>query len=219
MEIFKFGGASVKDAEGVRNFMSMLQRLDKKEVLIVISAMGKMTNAFEDLVKAYHQKENNTDQYLEEARLFHLDIIENLGFDENASVYKEIEAVFEEIAIFFKKNNSTDYDYVYDQIVSKAEFISTRICSAYLSEHGLKHQWLDVRKCIKTDSDFRRAKVDWDLTTKAIHEMVDTSGITITQGFIGSDNFGRTTTLGKRRFRLYCGYFCFLFRCRKSIYF
>lgn len=215
MEIFKFGGASVKDAEGVRNFMSMLQRLDKKEVLVVISAMGKMTNAFEALVKAYHQKENNIDQYLEEARLFHLHIIKNLGFDENASVYQELEAVFEEIANFFKKNNSTDYDYIYDQIVSKAEFISTRICSAYLSQHGLKHQWLDVRKCIKTDSDFRRAKVDWDLTTKAIHEMVDTSGITITQGFIGSDNFGRTTTLGREGSDYTAGIFAFCLDAKK----
>lgn len=215
MEIFKFGGASVKDATGVRNFMSMLQKLDKKKVLIVISAMGKMTNAFEDLVKAYHQNESNLDQYLDKARLFHLNIIENLEFGQNAPIYEELKAVFDEITNFLKKNNSTDYDYIYDQVVSKAEFISTRICSAYLAAHGLKHQWLDVRKCIKTDSDFRRAKVDWELTTKAIHKMVDTSGITITQGFIGSDNYGRTTTLGREGSDYTAGIFAFCLDAEK----
>ena len=209
MEIFKFGGASVKDATGVRNFMTMLQKLDQKEVLIVISAMGKMTNAFEDLIKAYHQKEFKPEQHLEKIRLFHLNIVENLDLGPNEPIHDELKSIFEEILIFLKKNNSTDYDYLYDQIVSKAEFISTRICSAYLTAHGVKHQWLDVRKCIKTDSDFRRAKVDWELSTKAIHEFVNTKGITITQGFIGSDNFGRTTTLGREGSDYSAGIFAF----------
>lgn len=214
MEIFKFGGASVKDATGVRNLMSMLQKLDKKEVLIVISAMGKMTNAFEDLVKAYHQKETKLEPHLEKIRLFHMNIVENLDLG-LTSIHDELKSIFEEIANFLNKNNSTDYDYLYDQIVSKAEFISTRICSAYLTAHGLKHQWLDVRKCIKTDSDFRRARVDWDLTTKAIHKLVDTSGITITQGFIGSDNYGRTTTLGREGSDYSAGIFAFCLDAEK----
>jgi len=209
MEIFKFGGASVKDATGVRNFMSMLQKLGKKEVLIVISAMGKMTNTFEDLVKAYHQNETNLEQHLDKARLFHLTIIEDLDFGENASILGELKTIFDEILDFLQKNNSTDYDYIYDQIVSKAEFISTRICSAYLAKHGIKHQWLDVRKCIKTDSDYRRARVDWEKTTKAIQNKVDTSGITLTQGFIGSDNYGRTTTLGREGSDYTAGIFAF----------
>ena len=215
MEIFKFGGASVKDATGVRNLMSMLQKLDKKEVLIVISAMGKMTNAFEDLVKAYHQKETNLEPHLEKIRLFHLNIVEDLDLGLNVSIHDELKSIFEEIANFLKKNNSTDYDYIYDQIVSKAEFISTRICSAYLTAHRLKHQWLDVRKCIKTDSDFRRAKVDWELTTKAIQKTVDTSGITITQGFVGSDNYGRTTTLGRECSDYTAGIFAFCLDAEK----
>ena len=209
MEIFKFGGASVKDATGVRNFMTMLQKLDQKEVLIVISAMGKMTNAFEDLVKAYHQKEIKPEQHLEKIRLFHLNIVENLDLGPNEPIHDELKSIFEEILIFLEKNNSTDYDYLYDQIVSKAEFISTRICSAYLTANGLKHQWLDVRKCIKTDSDFRRAKVDWEASTNAIHEFVNTSGITVTQGFIGSDNYGRTTTLGREGSDYTAGIFAF----------
>lgn len=209
MEIFKFGGASVKDAKGVRNFMYMLQKLEKRQVVIIVSAMGKMTNAFEELVGAYHQKEKNIEPYLNKVRLFHLNIIDDLGFEQNAQIYKELQDIFEEISNFVKKNNSTDYDYIYDQIVSKAEFISTKICSAYLTAHDLQHQWLDVRKCIKTDSDFRRARVDWDNTNKAISEMVDRSAITLTQGFIGSDNYGRTTTLGREGSDYTAGIFAF----------
>jgi len=215
MEIFKFGGASVKDAKGVKNFMSMLQKLDKKEVLIVVSAMGKMTNAFEDLVNAYHQKRTNLNELLDKTRLFHLNIIDDLNFDEKASIYEELNNIFKDISNFLKKNNSTDYNYIYDQIVSKAEFISTRICSAYLESNDIHNDWLDVRQCIKTDSDFRRAKVDWESSTKAIQEMVNTSAITITQGFIGSDNFGRTTTLGREGSDYTAGIFAFCLNAEK----
>ncbi len=197
MEIFKFGGASVKDANGVKNFLATLQKLAKEDVLIVISAMGKMTNAFEGIVKAYFEKEPDLQEKLLNAKQFHMEIVENLNFDQNSKIVKEIDTIFEEITSFFKKNNSNDYDYVYDQLVSKAEFLSTRICSAFLQENGMNHQWLDVRKCIKTNSDFRRARVDWEVTSKAIKKMVKVSGVTITQGFIGSDNFGKTTTLGR----------------------
>ena len=93
--------------------------------------------------------------------------------------------------------------------------ISTRICSAYLAKHGVKHQWLDVRKCIKTDSDYRRARVDWETTTKAIQDKVDTSGITLTQGFIGSDNYGRTTTLGREGSDYTAGIFAFCLDAEK----
>ncbi len=133
MEIFKFGGASVKDAEGVRNFIVMLQKLDKKEVVIIVSAMGKMTNAFEVLVNSYYEKEGNLETHLDRIRQFHLNIIEELEFDQNASIYDELQGIFKEISNFLKKNNSTDFNYIYDQIVSKAEFISTKICSAYLT--------------------------------------------------------------------------------------
>ena len=197
MEIFKFGGASVKDANGVKNFVTTLRKLDKKEVLIVISAMGKMTNAFEDIVNAYDQKTKDLDQLLSKAKAFHFDIIETLNFKSTSQIRAQVEDLFIEIKQFFEQNQETDYDYVYDQIVSKAEFLSTRICSAYLNEIGLMNNWLDVRDCIKTDSDFRRAKVDWEATSDAILKNIDTSSITITQGFVGKDNKGRTTTLGR----------------------
>ncbi|MCP4883497.1 MAG: aspartate kinase [Flavobacteriales bacterium] len=215
MEIFKFGGASVKDATGVRNFLSMLQKLDKQKVLIVISAMGKMTNAFEEIVNVYHQNGTNLNELLDKTRLFHLSIIDDLNFDQKASIYEELNNIFKDISNFLKKNNSTDYNYIYDQIVSKAEFISTKICSAYLESNDIDNEWLDVRQCIKTDSDFRRAKVDWDTSTIAIQKMVNTSGITITQGFIGSDNYGRTTTLGREGSDYTAGIFAFCLNAEK----
>jgi aspartate kinase len=197
MKVYKFGGASVKDAKGVKNFLSTLQALNAKEVLIVISAMGKMTNAFESVVRAYFDKKNDIREKLEEANLFHVNILQNLDFKKNHPVYDDVERIFTEINEFMTSNNSTDYDYVYDQIVSQGEFLSTKICSAFLLENSIDHDWLDARKCIKTNSDFRRARVDWETTCTLINTHVNTIGITITQGFLGSDNYGRTTTLGR----------------------
>jgi len=197
MQVFKFGGASVKDAEGVRNFLSTLLAMGTKEVLIVVSAMGKMTNAFESIVNIYFDKRDDVEQNLEEVKLFHVAVLHNLEFQKDHPVYKEVDAIFIEIIEFMKRNNSTDYDYCYDQIVSKGELLSSKICSAFLIENSIDNNWLDVRSCIKTNSDFRRAKVDWETTAKLIKAEVDTSGITMTQGFLGSDNYGRTTTLGR----------------------
>jgi aspartate kinase len=197
MVVYKFGGASVKDAKGVRNFITTLKALDKKEVLIVISAMGKMTNALENVVDAYLDRRQDLKEKLEVVYTFHQGLIRDLGFKPKDRVYDVLTAVFDEIHSFLKQNNSTDYDYVYDQIVGHGEFLSTRICSAFLEENNYGHDWLDVRKCIKTNSDFRRARIDWDKTCNLINTMVDKDGVTITQGFLGSDNYGRTTTLGR----------------------
>ncbi|UCE94851.1 MAG: aspartate kinase, partial [Flavobacteriaceae bacterium] len=195
--IFKFGGASVKDAHGVKNFIRVLEKLEAKDVVIVISAMGKMTNAFEGLVQAFVEKEAGIDEHLNAIRNFHRDIINDLDFDLEEPIFEIVEGIFQDLSNFLIRNNSTDYDYIYDQIVSKGEMLSTRICSAYLTRSGTSNNWLDVRKCIKTNSDFRRARVNWESTEKAIKNELKKKGITITQGFIGSDNYGRTTTLGR----------------------
>lgn len=197
MQVFKFGGASVKDAEGVRNFLSTLLAMGTKEVLIVVSAMGKMTNAFESIVSAYFNDKDKAKEKLDKAKLFHVNVLENLDFSKTDPVYEEINDFFSEIEHFMNFNNSTDYDYVYDQIVGNGEFLSTKICSAFLKRNSIDNKWLDVRKCIKTNSDFRRAKVDWETTCTLINTNVPRTGITITQGFLGSDNYGRTTTLGR----------------------
>lgn len=197
MEVFKFGGASVKDANGVKNFVTTLQKLGNKEVLVVISAMGKMTNAFEEIIKLYFEKSPSLEGKLLEIEKFHLGIVDELGFDQNAEIRKNLADILNEIQAFFELNESDAYDFVYDQIVSKAEFLSTNICSAYLQKTGVDNQWLDVRTCIKTNSDFRRAKIDWDLTCDEINARVNKSSITITQGFVGRNSSGDTTTLGR----------------------
>jgi len=197
MEVYKFGGASVKDANGVRNFVSVLERLGNPKVVVVVSAMGKMTNAFEEIVRSFFREMRLPDELLDLARQFHHNILRDLHIEQDHEVYAQVRAIFNEIRDFLGACDSEDFDYVYDQVVSRAELLSTRICSAYLAVQGMAHNWLDVRDCIRTNSDFRRARVDWDATCSNIHAMVDTGVITITQGFLGRDARGNTTTLGR----------------------
>jgi aspartate kinase len=196
MKVYKFGGASVKDAAGVQNLLRVLDELEASEVVVVISAMGKMTNAFEALLEA----RNDTPAFkgqLKSIRSFHLSIVDELGFGSGHPVREHIREILREVENFPDASESQDYDYVYDQLVSKGEMLSTRICSAYLNENGLPNNWLDVRECILTNNDFRRARVDWEPTCRRINRRVDRPGITITQGFLGSDGKGNTTTLGR----------------------
>ena len=206
MEVYKFGGASVKDAAGVRNLLRVLRELEAAEVVVVISAMGKMTNAFEDLLRLHFEESkegspgtdgSKTREQLRSIRDFHFDIIDELDFPDSDPVREQVEGVIGEIREFLSTASSDDYDYLYDQVVSRGEILSTRICSAYLNRSGLENHWLDVRDCIRTNSDFRRARVDWDLTCRQINDKVQREAITITQGFLGRDEKGNTTTLGR----------------------
>jgi aspartate kinase len=210
MEVFKFGGASVKDAAGVRNLLRVLRELEATEVVVVISAMGKMTNAFEELLRVYFEEKNpagaeggnpdlgaNTRERLRAIREFHLNIMEELGFPDRHPVRDEIENLLDETRAFLRAAPSEDYDFVYDQVVSRGEMLSTRICSAFLEREGMPNQWLDVRECILTNSDFRRARVDWEQTCEQINRKVHRSRVTVTQGFLGRDGEGNTTTLGR----------------------
>ena len=186
----------MKDAAGVRNLLSVLVELQASDLVVVISAMGKMTNAFEALLGARNDVAGFR-PLLDSISSFHFAILDELGFDQTHSVREQVRQIISEIDDFLEEGESQDYDYVYDQVVSKGEMLSTRICSAYLNDHGLDNQWLDVRHCIRTNSDFRRARVDWKETCRRINANVDVSGITITQGFLGSDAEGNTTTLGR----------------------
>lgn len=197
MEVYKFGGASVKDADGVRNFVSVLKRLGRTRVVVVVSAMGKMTNAFEDIVRSFFKDSSLPEEQLDLAWQFHKNILRDLDIAENQEVHALVDGIFDEIREFLGNCDSMDFDYVYDQVVSRAELLSTRICSAYLKIEGEAHNWLDVRECIRTNSDFRRARVDWEATCSRINELVDSTCMTITQGFLGSDADGNTTTLGR----------------------
>lgn len=206
MRVYKFGGASVKDAAGVRNVLRVLRELEATETVVVISAMGKMTNAFESLVQSYFDEQEvsgteslapGVDAQLKSIKAFHLRIIGDLGFEESDAIHKEIQQILDEARAFLSTNDSDSYDFVYDQVVSCGELMSTRICSAFLKANGMENNWLDVRACIVTNDDYRRARVDWNATCRQINKQVDRKAITLTQGFLGGDLQGNTTTLGR----------------------
>jgi len=197
MRIYKFGGASVKDANGVKNILEVLKKLGHHNLILVISAMGKMTNAFEDIVESYFNKKGDLNKRIDFVKDFHQSILIDLFVDQDHRIYKEINSYLIGIKDFFRSNKSTDYNFVYDQVVSVAELISTKICSTFLLENGVTHQWLDVRKCIKTNSNYRGAKVNWEESCKLIKKNIGNSTFSITQGFIASDENDNTTTLGR----------------------
>jgi aspartate kinase len=195
MRIFKFGGASVKSPDAVRNVARVLQHEGTENTLVVISAMGKMTNAFERLIKAYVDGSDDLNDALQAIKDFHTKMMDGL-FDKNDEIYTKVTYLFGELAGRMAINTSKDYNYIYDQLVGFGEILSTTIVSAYFSKIGIANQWLDVREYIKTDSNYRDAKVNWELTETIIKEKVDTKKLNITQGFLGS-NGEYTTTLGR----------------------
>ncbi|WP_089666894.1 aspartate kinase [Gramella sp. MAR_2010_147] len=196
MKIFKFGGASVKDAEGVKNLIKVLNETGSENKLIVISAMGKTTNALELVVKDYLGT-TKIPASLEEVKNYHRTIMEALFPNKDDSVYFKVETLFSELENFLQHNKSNRYDFVYDQIVSFGELASTTIVSEYLNSQNLSTNWLDARNFIKTDSTYRDAKVNWSKTQELVQENIDPKKLNIIQGFIASDPNNFTTTLGR----------------------
>jgi aspartate kinase len=197
MRIFKFGGASVKDAEGIRNVHSVLQTVGFEDVLLVISAMGKTTNALEVVIKNYFEKSPELQSSIQEVKKYHNQILLDLFEDDKNAVFKDVNLLFSELDHFISQNKSPNYNFVYDQIVSFGELISTTIISHYMGFMGIKTQWIDVRNLIKTDNNYRDANVDWDTTQKLISKNVKKKILNVTQGFLGSDENNFTTTLGR----------------------
>ncbi|WP_158840687.1 aspartate kinase [Polaribacter sp. L3A8] len=196
MKIFKFGGASVKDAASVKNVTQILQSEGTESTVVIISAMGKITNAFEEVIDAYYNKTDLLSEKLGVIEDFHKNLMNDL-FDKNDEVYKEIDILLGELSWFLARNTSQRYNYVYDQIICFGELLSTKIVSAYLTKIGVENNWFDVRNYIKTDSNYRDAKVDWDLTQAIISNKLDASKLNITQGFIAANDTENTTTLGR----------------------
>ncbi len=199
MKIFKFGGASIKDAAGVKNVSEVLKTTNEKNLIIVVSAMGKTTNLLEKVIAEYlNDDRTKCKEYVSEFKEYHLEILKGLFENPNHHVYQNISELFGKMASFLDGNKSKNHAFVYDQVVSFGEMVSSTIVSAYLSEIGKKNEFLDVRKCIKTDANYRDANVDWEATQKKILKKVNTNGITITQGFLGSETTNNfTTTLGR----------------------
>ncbi len=197
MRIFKFGGASVKDADGVKNVFDVLQKVGHEDVLIVISAMGKTTNALEIVIKNYFEKSNEFHASLQEVRKYHNQILLDLFDDEEHDVFFAVNSHFADLEYFLRSNKSPNYNFVYDQVISYGEIVSTTIVSYFFNHQGLKNNWIDVRNFIKTDATYRDANVDWEQTQKLISKGIKKKALNITQGFLGSDENNFTTTLGR----------------------
>lgn len=197
MRIFKFGGASIKDAAGIKNVYDVLQKVGSDDVLLVGSAMGKTTNALEIVINNYFDKSKALQSSVQDVKKYHNQIVLELFEDENHKVFKDVNFLFAALDSFLNQNKSPNYNFVYDQIICFGELISTTILSNYLNFRDLNNAWLDVRNFIKTDNNYRDANVDWDLTQKLISKNIKRKTLNVTQGFVGSDENNFATTLGR----------------------
>ena len=197
MRIFKFGGASIKDADGIKNVYLVLQQVGFEDVLLVVSAMGKTTNALEIVVNDYFDKSAALQSSVQEVKKYHNQILLDLFEDEKNEVFTAVNSLFSDLEYFLNHNKSPNYNFVYDQIVSFGELISSTILSYFMNFSFIKSNWIDVRLFIKTNSNYRDADVNWELTQKNISKNIKKKALNITQGFLGSDENGFTTTLGR----------------------
>lgn len=195
--VFKFGGASVKDADGVRNVERVLRLHEKDPIVVVVSAMGKTTNALEKIVASFFNQTDEWTVILEDLRRQHHAVMEDLFPRKEHTVYQEVEHVFLQIKLICQGRPDPDFNVNYDRIVSYGEIISTRIISAYLNDQGWKNTWLDARKLIKTDANHRFARVNWNFTEILIQQTIQADQNYVIQGFIGSDDNLHATTLGR----------------------
>lgn len=199
MLVFKFGGASVKDADAVRNVVNILKLHGGEQCFVIISAMGKTTNHLERVLNHYWN--NEEEAYLNEVealRTFHLNIMNEL-FDETHDVFDVVENIFDQLISKSKRPVSDAYGFEYDQIVSLGEVLSTKIITAYIQKDGIDALWLDARKLIRTDHHYREASVDWGKTQDLLESKVSNNKaqVYISQGFLGHTAEGFTTTLGR----------------------
>lgn len=199
MKVFKFGGASVKDADAVKNTADIIRLFPDEELTIVISAMGKTTNALEAVVNAYCEKNGEASTLLNKVKDFHLEILDALFPFNDAPVYDMVYNYFTEIE-WVLEEEPREYDFVYDQIVSFGELLSTAIVSEWLKTEGIVNSLVDIRNCILTDNYYREARVNWtESAAKTMYHLKTNrrQPIVITQGFIAATTENYTTTLGR----------------------
>jgi len=205
LKVFKFGGASVKDADSVRNVATILKNHSPGKLVVIVSAMGKTTNALEKVLNAWYESDERLNTFVQDVIGYHQEIITILFPDKNHPVYFKTGLLFGELEGHLNTLPVLDYDFDYDQVVGFGELISTTIISEFLISEGLNCQWFDVRDLVRTDNSWREGKVDWQITESQIRESVsgflDNSGgmpaIALTQGFLGATQDGATTTLGR----------------------
>lgn len=201
IKVFKFGGASLRDSENIKNVAAILQKFSSENLFIVVSAMGKTTNALELIVSSYFEQDGKALGILNDIRQKHEVIMAEL-FDDTDDVYAQVNDTFVEIEWILEDEPHDAYDYIYDQIVSVGELLSSKIVAAYLTTIGLNTTWLDARDVLKTDETWRESVVDWQATAANAQNLVkplftEGSKFVLTQGFIGSTKDNNTTTLGR----------------------
>lgn len=200
MKVFKFGGASVKNAEAVKNVAEVLKQFIGDEILVVLSAMGKTTNALEQLAKAYFGGLETKNSLYKQVKEFHDEIIQDLLKGSASHTYDDIENLFIELECELETKPGDSFDKVYDQIVSYGELFSSRIVSAYLNEAGIHNRWMDARNFIITDNTYREGKLIWEATGNLIGNKLKSivkKQMVVTQGFIGKSKENFTVTLGR----------------------
>ena len=201
MQVFKFGGASVKDADAVRNVTTILNLYKGQPLVVVISAMGKSTNALEAIHQSIIKKDGKIQEHIDTFRAFHDTIIDELFELDRTWLKEHVANLFKDVIAISKSEFTGDSDQLYDQVVSIGELTSTLIIDNHLKCCGLNSIWVDARTLIKTDSNFKEGRIDWDKTESLVKSQlmpnVSENSVIITQGFIASDNESRTTTLGR----------------------
>lgn len=198
MKVFKFGGASLKDPKAIRNVVSILRRYKDEQLFVVVSAFGKTTNGLEAVIKSIGDAKALAKNY-ERVKTAHVKVLNEL-FDTTNPVFNTVNAILEEMLIYTTTPINGDYDYRYDQIVSRGELLSSTIVAAFLEKEGLPTSWLDIRKVIRTDDTYRDANVNWETTGQQFESVVKPlleKGFVLSQGFLGGTATGKTATLGR----------------------
>ncbi len=195
IKVFKFGGTSIKNAHNIKRIAEILIKYASEDLVVVFSAMGKITNMLEEVVENYIQKNGQAEDKLQLVKDFHIHLLGEL-FESNHAIYNEVNNLFVEIEWVLEDEPNPNYAFNYDQIVSVGELLSTKIMSAYLNENSFKNSWVDARDIIRTDNKYRNAKINWEQTISSCNENI-TSFPIITQGFIGCTSENFTTTLGR----------------------
>ncbi|MDQ3683590.1 MAG: aspartate kinase [Bacteroidota bacterium] len=202
IKVFKFGGASVSTTERIRKLAGILKNYAGEKLLVVISAMGKTTNALEKVVDAFSKgKKDDALPLFLMIRTEHLSLFSKLTDQPVNKLNQPLKDFFTEVEWLLHDKPVRSYDYYYDQIVPVGELLSTSIVSYYLNKTGVKNQWIDVRDIIRTDNNFRDANIDWDFTNEKVQDIIqplfEESDIVLTQGFIGATDENQSTTLGR----------------------
>jgi aspartate kinase len=204
MKVFKFGGASVSTAERIKNVGEILKKHSSEKILIVVSAMGKTTNALEKVVEAFYSGgQQKALELFKTIKEDHLALGKQLESPSNSpmNTHHSLIDFFTEVEWLLHDKPVRNFDYYYDQVVCIGEILSSAIVSDYLNSAGISNQWIDVRDIIRTDDNFRDAKIDWDFTNKRVQESIvplfEQTNIVLTQGFIGATDENESTTLGR----------------------